>query len=110
MGPIGFCNELHDGSAQMSHGTVDDDEDAEAPDWMLDGLCIFSRRLHIMCVMVYGASFRSLVPWLEPAAADVDVDGKLDANDCVRFANDVIPRRERYVIRTKYLQSLWENC
>lgn len=53
----------------------------------------------MICVMASGSSWSPEL-WPEPPAPAADVDGRLEANDCVRFANDVIVRRERYVIRT----------
>lgn len=67
-----------------------------AAEGMLEGLFMFSRRLQMMCVIASGSS-GSAEDGPPPLAADVD--GKLDASDCVRFANDVIAPPASYVIR-----------
>lgn len=56
MGPSGFCIELHAVDAQMSYGTLDDAE-VDAVVCRVDGLFMFSSRLHMMCVMASGASW-----------------------------------------------------
>lgn len=43
-----------------------------------------------MRLLIPSGSSGSLELWLEPLAVTVDVEGRLDASDCVRFANDVI--------------------
>lgn len=50
---------------------------------------IVSSRLQMRLLIPSGSS-GSLELWLEPLAVTVDVVGRLDASDCVRFANDVI--------------------
>lgn len=80
--PMGFCNELLEGRAQMSYGMVEEVEEVV----MAEGLFMFSSRLQMMCVM---ASWSVLCP-AAALVAGLDVDGRLDASDCVKFANDVI--------------------
>lgn len=54
------------------------------------GLFMFSSRLQMRLLIPSGSSC-SLELWLDkPLAVTVDVEGRLDASDCVRFANDVI--------------------
>lgn len=115
LGPIGLgptpAPTLGVGSAQMSYGIVDEEEvDAVAPipelevDASGEGLFIFSSRLQRMCVIASGSSGSAR---LEPAPpADVADVGRPDANDCVRFANDVMLTRASapYVMRTETIQ------
>lgn len=63
----------------------------------------------MMCDIASESSW-SLELWPEPLAPEVD--GRLDARDCVRFANDVIVRRLSYVIRavTKQIQCYFREA
>lgn len=60
---------------------------------MVEGLFMFSRKLQMMCVMASGSSS----PGLLAAPPPLEVVGRLDASDCVMFANDVIvPCKSRH--------------
>lgn len=57
----------------------------------------------MMCDIASESSW-SLELWPEPLAPEVD--GRLDARDCVRFANDVIVRRLKLRHQSKISSAL----
>lgn len=89
MAPMGFCNVLPDGRAQMSYGMEVVDVEVVGVLWTWDGLFIFSSRLQMRCVIAKVSSCS--LELLEAAlVADSDAEGLLDGGDCVDLAYEGI--------------------